>query len=509
MTPEKFSDAIGLLDDDILQEVENIRSAPARSKSRRPLWIGLAATAACAVIIGGIALKYAGSDGAGLTDPVGSDIAGAPDGEGGSEQPAALCLMDVTYPQRVPYPVFSEDYDGGYEEYSRQSREWHEIRRARVDSGRQSSGEVMEFFRDTAAVFLSESGGENAVYSPVNVYVAMAMLSEITDGESRGQLLSALGADSLDSLRSAAYSAWNGCYCDDGLTASELANALWLDSGISYNADTLSVLAESYYTSSHSGVMGSDDYSAALREWVNLHTGGLLADSVSQLGLKPETVMALTSTTYFKAQWDSAYGTRKGTFTAADGSVQQCDYITRDASMYCYWGDSFQAISMGLKGGSDLWIILPDEGVSPEQLTADGQVMELLEKGANKYPDFTWLSVHVSVPMFDISDDMSLIDGMTALGVTDIFDSTAADFSPLLENAAEYTPYISKAQHATRVMLDEEGCTGASYVEMIANTGAMPAPDEELYFTADRPFMFAVVNDCGIPLYCGIVNELK
>lgn len=51
-----------------------------------------------------------------------------------------------------------------------------------------------DFVAGSAARFLTDTGGENAVYSPLSAYMALAMLAELTDGESRNQLLGALGA---------------------------------------------------------------------------------------------------------------------------------------------------------------------------------------------------------------------------------------------------------------------------------------------------------------------------
>ena len=80
-------------------------------------------------------------------------------------------------------------------------------------------------------VFLSGAGEENRVYSPLNVYMALAMLAEVTGGESRAQVLNLLGSDSLESFRSQASDLWNDHYCDDGATTSILASSLWLDEG--------------------------------------------------------------------------------------------------------------------------------------------------------------------------------------------------------------------------------------------------------------------------------------
>ena len=78
---------------------------------------------------------------------------------------------------------------------------------------------------------LSNTKGENAACSPVNIYLALAMLAETTDGNSRQQILDLLGADSIDKIRTQAEQVWKAHYNNDGLTTSILANSLWLEEG--------------------------------------------------------------------------------------------------------------------------------------------------------------------------------------------------------------------------------------------------------------------------------------
>ena len=66
--------------------------------------------------------------------------------------------------------------------------------------------------------------------------------------------------------------------------------------------------------------------------------------------------------------------------------------------------------------------------------------------------------------------------------------------------------YLSAAQHAARVKIDEEGCTAAAYTVMMAAGTAMP-PDDEVDFVLDRPFIFAITGADGLPMFVGIVNN--
>ena len=65
---------------------------------------------------------------------------------------------------------------------------------------------------------------------------------------------------------------------------------------------------------------------------------------------------------------------------------------------------------------------------------------------------------------------------------------------------------LSQASHGARVMVDEEGCIAAAYTVMAAAGGAMP-PEEQVDFVLDRPFLFVITSDSGLPLFAGIVRK--
>ena len=111
--------------------------------------------------------------------------------------------------------------------------------------------------------------------------------------------------------------------------------------------------------------------------------------------------------------------------------------------------------------------------------------------------------VTLSIPKFDVSSIMNLGDGLNALGITDIFDPEKSDFTPLTDSTDEI--YLSKAEQNTRVLIDEEGCKAAS-VTVIMLEG-MGASIEHEKFILDRPFLFEIMSETGLPLFVGIVNN--
>ena len=87
------------------------------------------------------------------------------------------------------------------------------------------------------------------------------------------------------------------------------------------------------------------------------------------------------------------------------------------------------------------------------------------------------------------------------LGVTDVFEAGTADFSPV--SGSEL--FLSKIQHSARVAIDEQGVVAAAFtIEMLSGAGM---PLDEIDFTLDRPFIFAITGETGDLLFIGIVNS--
>jgi len=168
-----------------------------------------------------------------------------------------------------------------------------------------------------------------------------------------------------------------------------------------------------------------------------------------------------------------------------------------------YWGDDFGAVSLRLEDGSNMWLILPDEGKTPADILASGHALRLalggwLETGAQKS-----LRVNLSLPKFDVGSDLRLEEALQSLGISTVFDPEAADFSPILPDQAAW---LDRVNHAARVKVDEEGVEAAAYTVMMAAGAAMP-PEDEMDFILDRPFLFFITSRDDLPLFAGIVNE--
>ncbi|MDO4845210.1 MAG: serpin family protein [Oscillospiraceae bacterium] len=519
---EKIFDGITRVGDDLVESAQK----PKKRKNPWRRWTAAAAAVAL-VILGAFALRRGGTPGKGPAD--------APEqppayGVAEEESPAMVRELSlVTFacaeaerPEMAQRPVETAFSDAkgkvDWDAYNGAWETWRESCLAQTEEMDVYRGKLDGFLDKSIPVLLDGEAGENRVCSPLNVYLALAMLAQTTDGNTRAQLLSLLGASDTTELRERARALWNANYLDDGVSESLLSSSLWMREDVPFVQRTLDVLAADYHASSYRGKMGSSLLNAAMQKWLNENTGGLLEKQVAGVETEENTLLTILTAVYLNAPWTNAFpkfATAPDTFHAADGD-RTCDFLHGSAEGMFYRGERFTAtekkLNLGFHRGG-MWFLLPDEGVSPEALLRDEDALRFLRTDKYAGADgqlLTWntaaADVRLHVPKFDVDAQMDLIPGLQALGVTDVFRPGVADFSPMIENAGLLQPCVSGAQHAARVKIDEEGVEAAAFTEFSVTESAA-VERKEIDFTLDRPFLFAITGADGLPLFVGIVNR--
>lgn len=398
---------------------------------------------------------------------------------------------------RVPARPKWNDYEDR-DEFMADLAAWEADRNARSESRKAALSGLQGFFTEANGKFLSGSG--NAIWSPANAYIGLAMVAELTEGNSRQQILDLLGTANTDTLRAQVSAVWETAY-RDGNEACQLANSLWLQKGLDYRQETMDTLSYHYYADVYQTNL--KNASGAIGAWLNNQTGGFLKKATDNIQIPENAVLALYSTLYFQAKWSdqfNAINNTRDTFHTPGGDKIVTYMNKKLATMNYYYGDCFSAVALGLKNGTSMWFILPDEGYTPGDVLADGQYMDMLL--GNDWENFKYMKVNLSVPKFDVSGQQDLSGGLKEMGVTDVFDLSTSDFSAITSDAPIY---LTAANQAVRVQIDEEGVKAAAYIEFPGAGSPMP-PEEIIDFVLDRPFLF-VISDDFIPLFAGVVNE--
>ena len=427
MNEKELFEAIGGIDEEILNTSEEY-------KAPKNTWIKIVGTAAavCFVIAGAIAIKSITdipgiiTDGANphqsttaadktnsiTTVPCGynCDFCSAALHEGPCEaenmnsyspETMAMLLSGAVYPDMPQYPnEMEDDFDTQYKAWNNFKKEY------RTNISQDYKDSANQFTKESMKAFLTDSGNKNKLVSPINIYFALGLLAESTDDNSRQQILDRLEVENIDELREYCNSMWKTNYSDDGALTSVFANSVWLSDSLNYNMDTIKLLSDNYYADSFSGNMSDKAYTEAFQEWLNVKTGGMLENEAKQLEFDSQTVFSLASTVYFRGMWHNKFNsenTQKQLFTTSDGEQVKCDFMCREGEAYYYWGKNYGAMNMSFDGtdSAKMWVFLPDENVTTDELIESGEINKLIEDTRFDYPNAKRLIVNFQIPKFD------------------------------------------------------------------------------------------------------------
>lgn len=503
MKSDKLQNAIGMVDGDLVLRAEKYKKKRKYIKWVTPIAAALVVVLLLSTIFGnGLFERKSDTDSFPYNSfPYifyGGDIS-YPTVEFTPVSLAPYCLSEVVYPQKTKNP----NVEGGNTDL------WFEEIRER--RGYYGAGENLEnYFKKTVEEFLSDSDGRNVMYSPLNVYMALAMVAETAQGDSRQQILDLLEAEDIESLRTQAHAIWNANHQDDGITTSLLASSLWLDESLSYNKELLDILADNYYASVYQGEMGSDEYNDALRTWINEQTGGLLKNELSGVVelLPADAILSLATTVYFKDQWAAKFDekdTYKERFYTPMG-YKDIDFMHDTImSMPYYKGDDFSSVIKGMGGGNEMYFIRPDDGVDVDDLLSDKELYSYIMSEKND-ENMRYSKVNLSIPKFDVSSELDITEGLQNIGIRDCFNPSGTDFNVFSDTDNNTNVYISDIQHTARVKIDEKGVEAAAVTQVVWGHGAAFS-DEEIDFILDKPFIFVIANEDGLPLFTGVVNN--
>ena len=494
---ENLNEALEQIGDRHLEEAANYYQ-----RSRRSRWLGaIAAVLAVAIAWGAIWHHWPkrNDEPSALQSPAASSPAPTRPITTPGVIPLSGLVAQPKYPSIGSPP--SKDAFATTEEWLNAYAAWRDAWANQYSQPDGYADNLSDFFSKSIPLFLSGEG--NRAYSPVNVYLAMAMLAETASGNSQQQILNLLGAESIEELRTQANQVWNGHFSDRNTDRLLLSNSVWLDNEHTFNADTLQSLADSYYASVYSGDLGSEYMNEVLQSWLDSQTGNLLNEHSQNLELDPNSVFALASTVYFSAKWSESFSEDQTTNGIFHGSTDTTvAFMHNTLSDDYFWGTDFGAIRLSMSNQNSMWLILPDEDKTVEDILNSNEYWKMIQN-PSQWKNRKRVTLHVTMPKFDISTKSDLIGSMMQLGVTDIFNPDISDFSAMTD-----TPqiFVNKIEHAVRIVTNEGGVVAAAYTVIDAPSLGIP-PEEEVAFTLDRPFFFAITSQDSLPLFTGVVEQ--
>lgn len=362
-------------------------------------------------------------------------------------------------------------------------------------------------WKTTAQLLKNQPSG--TLYSPISLYYALALTAAGAEGDTAAQLYDLLGSD-RDTVTEESGKLFRFLYHDDKNSVLTIANSIWMDSEvqgipITYAEDYKKTAVDDYYSSLFTADFASKETGKAIEKWISDATRGKLSYAPE---VSDDAMMAIINTIYLKAAWQDEFSkitTRKETFTRADGTEEQTDFMHQTTEAYFHRGEGYTAASLPLRGNGvrEVVFVLPDEGVTVDDILNGDDPFQSFRTAADSYEDWDkcWWEIAWSVPKFEYDSKLDMVEALKALGVTDAFVSDVADFSRMSDAPA---PFISKVLQGTHIGMDEEGVEAAAYTVIGLECGAAaPMNLEQVEMNLNRPFLYSIIGGNGATLFTG------
>jgi serpin B len=315
---------------------------------------------------------------------------------------------------------------------------------------------------------------------------------------------SVLGMTIAD-LNKALYAYTEGLYTDKDCKVS-LANSIWYRDGGQFTVreEFLQTCADWYEAQQYAAPF-DEQTRKDINTWVKKYTDGMI-ESILNDPIPADAVMYLINTLVLDAKWEEEYEKKDifpSDFTNLNGTETAVEMLCSEERTYLAV-EGGQGFARPYKGGAYSFVgLLPDEGVNIYDFAAslDGKTWTAL------WADKTRGTVMVRIPEFTYDSDMELTPVLREMGMTHLFDASAADLSGLGQSGMGNL-YCSGVWQKTFIEVNRNG-TKAAAVTWGEVKCESAAPIETKYVYLDRPFVYAIVeNETGLPLFVGVVTEL-
>ena len=335
-----------------------------------------------------------------------------------------------------------------------------------------------------------EKPGENTVASPLSIIYALAMLNNGASGETKAQLEALFGCDAetlTDTLAAYADTLPN----QNGKGAIRLANAMWIREDAPVSEEFVRVNRELLSAEVFRRGFGPDTL-RELNGWVSKQTDGMIPSILSEL--PKDALLVLLNALLFKCNWTEGYtGTVEMPFYAASGETKRADMLKSTETVYLHDANAV-GFRKPFEGHYDFAVIVPNEGVTPAAYLAglNGASLRALLRGE------VYDAVYTAMPKFKFQFESDLMSVFPRIGLTN------------LKQLAGIAPgaFVSDAIHKAVIDVNEDGVSAAAVTAIVVTKTAVPTqPDRVATVTADRPYIYMIVDrNTNLPLFIG-VNE--
>jgi len=373
---------------------------------------------------------------------------------------------------------------------------------------------------------LARDGDENLLCSPASVVGALAMVLAGACGQTKKDMVKALGIECLDVPLGRVFAEIDAA-TRKGAIDLHLANALWCREGHAFKESFLKALADDLRA--HVQFVDFADAAGAVslvNAWVEEETRGRIRDLLSPRHISRLARAILVNAVYFAGRWEDEFDedmTEDRPFWVTPDRSIEVPTMRRTDFFRHIAGCRFEAVELPFRrqtyeevleerdgitlrsavavsgGGSDfaLCVILPEKsGLGGE---AEFDVMRAAEIDW-RAAQARHLDLHL--PRFTLHSCHELTRALRAMGFAAAFEQDA-DFSGATADPEGLL--IDQVIHQSFVRVDEKGAEAAAATAMVMVGGILEPPKE---FKVNRPFLFMIRDlHTGLIYFIGRVSN--
>ncbi len=365
-----------------------------------------------------------------------------------------------------------------------------------------------DFSFNLLAQVASDDKSENVVLSPLSASMLLGMLMNGADGETLAQMQAVTGFGSdvaIEDINAYYRQLIDVLPALDKYTNVNLANGIWVREDFPVRETFVEACKKSFDAEAKNVPSFLDDKVLdEINKFAAKHTNNRIKKVIDRGMVNENTAMALLNALYFKSIWKDKFkksDTNKQNFTTINGENIQTDMMHNTEEWKYGEAEDYQFVELPYKGYAYCAdIVLPAKGIDIrtwlKSLTAE-RWEKMVSDNDNWYAEVT-----LSLPKFSLNYTRFLNDDLKALGMTDAFDATKANFYSLSERPS----VLDLVQQYTFMQVDESG-TEAAAVTIGLNKAEAACPDFAT-LTIDRPFLFVIrEREYGTILFTALIGH--
>lgn len=332
---------------------------------------------------------------------------------------------------------------------------------------------------------------ESYMVSPFSVKMALLLLANGAEGETKAEILDLLGVENLDEYNEE-MKKLSEKYATSKSFTLNTANSVWMNKD-----NTKQSFSENYKdkVSTYYGAEVKDTNNQnAVKEvnaWVNDKTNGKIQNLIE----RPDFLALLANAVYFKASWQNEFSkgaTYKDTFHGIKGDREE-EFMRRTAYMNVLYNDGLKILELPYKNRVE---VRDEKGMLEDAYTEDINISMYILMGDERVTDVDALIegeelkreyVALYLPKFETEFTLPLTGILKSLGMRSFF-SDNADFTKMVDFG---NMKVIDAIHKTYIKVDEKGTEAAAVTGMMAGATSSKPP-EPIEFKFDKPFTYVI-----------------